>query len=91
MAAAAAGSTVATTDRVSHRSVTLDTSRDSRRLELLALTRQWLEDGEDRYVPTTFAQQMNATSIRLSSSHVAMLSQPDVVASFIRRAARDVQ
>ena len=37
----------------------------------------------------TFAQQMNATSITLSSSHVAMLSQPYVVASFIRRAARE--
>ena len=37
-----------------------------------------------------FVQQMNATSITLSSSHVAMLSQPYVVASFIRRAARDV-
>ena len=36
------------------------------------------------------AQQMNATSITLSSSHVAMLSQPYVVASFIRKAARDV-
>jgi pimeloyl-ACP methyl ester carboxylesterase len=33
------------------------------------------------------AQQMNATSITLSSSHVPMLSQPYVVASFIRRAA----
>ena len=30
-------------------------------------------------------------SITLSSSHVAMLSEPYVVASFIRRAARDVQ
>ena len=38
-----------------------------------------------------FAERMNATSITLSSSHVAMLSQPYVVASFIRRAARDVQ
>jgi hypothetical protein len=38
-----------------------------------------------------FAERMNATSITLSSSHVAMLSQPHVVASFIRRAARDVQ
>ena len=37
------------------------------------------------------AQQMNATSITLSASHVAMLSQPYAVASFIRRAARDVQ
>ena len=37
------------------------------------------------------AQQMNATSVTLSSSHVAMLSQPSVVAAFIRRAARDVQ
>jgi pimeloyl-ACP methyl ester carboxylesterase len=37
----------------------------------------------------TFAQQMNATSITLSSSHVAMLSKPYAVASFIRRAARD--
>jgi len=36
------------------------------------------------------AQQMSATSITLSSSHVAMLSQPYVVASFIRKAARDV-
>jgi len=34
---------------------------------------------------------MNATSIRLSSSHVAMLSEPYVVASFIRKAARDAQ
>jgi pimeloyl-ACP methyl ester carboxylesterase len=39
----------------------------------------------------TLAQQMNATSITLSSSHVAMLSQPYVVASFIRRAARDAR
>ena len=38
-----------------------------------------------------FAERMNATSITVSSSHVAMLSQPYVVASFIRRAARDVQ
>jgi len=38
-----------------------------------------------------FAERMNATSITLSTSHVAMLSQPYVVASFIRRAARDVQ
>ena len=37
------------------------------------------------------AQQMNATSLTLSSSHVAMLSQPYAVASVIRRAARDVQ
>jgi pimeloyl-ACP methyl ester carboxylesterase len=36
----------------------------------------------------TFAQEMNATSITLSSSHVAMLSKPYAVASFIRRAAR---
>jgi pimeloyl-ACP methyl ester carboxylesterase len=45
----------------------------------------------DRVVSPTlqamFAEQMNATSITLSSSHVAMLSQPYVVASFIRRAA----
>ena len=34
---------------------------------------------------------MNATTITLSSSHVAMLSQPYVVASFIRKAARDVR
>lgn len=49
----------------------------------------------DRVVAPTlqamFAERMNATSITLSSSHVAMLSQPYVVASFIRRAARDVQ
>lgn len=49
----------------------------------------------DRVVSPTLqaveAQQMNATSITLSSSHVAMLSQPFVVASFIRRAARDVR
>ena len=38
-----------------------------------------------------FAERMNATSITVPSSHVAMLSQPYVVASFIRRAARDVQ
>jgi pimeloyl-ACP methyl ester carboxylesterase len=38
-----------------------------------------------------FAERMNATSITLSSSHVAMLSQPYVVASLIRRVARDVQ
>jgi pimeloyl-ACP methyl ester carboxylesterase len=37
-----------------------------------------------------FAERMNATSITLPSSHVAMLSQPYVVASVIRRAARDV-
>lgn len=37
------------------------------------------------------AQQMNATTITLPSGHVAMLSQPYVVASFIRKAARDVQ
>jgi pimeloyl-ACP methyl ester carboxylesterase len=47
----------------------------------------------DRVVSPTlqavFAQQMNATTITLSSSHVAMLSHPYVVASFIRRAARD--
>ena len=49
----------------------------------------------DRVVSPTlqamFAERMNATSITLASSHVAMLSQPYVVASFIRRAARDVQ
>lgn len=49
----------------------------------------------DRVVSPTLqaveAQQMNATSVTLSSSHVAMLSQPYVVASFIRRAARDVR
>jgi pimeloyl-ACP methyl ester carboxylesterase len=49
----------------------------------------------DRVVAPTLqaieAQQMNATSITLSSSHVAMLSRPYVVASFIRRAARDVR
>jgi len=38
-----------------------------------------------------FAERMNATSITLSTSHVAMLSQPYAVASFIRRAARDAQ
>ena len=38
-----------------------------------------------------FAERMNATSITLSTSHVAMLSQPYAVASFIRRAAREVQ
>lgn len=49
----------------------------------------------DRVVSPTlqamFAERMNATSITLPSSHVAMLSMPSVVASFIRRAARDVQ
>jgi pimeloyl-ACP methyl ester carboxylesterase len=49
----------------------------------------------DRVVAPTLqaieAQQMNATSVTLSSSHVAMLSQPYAVASFIRRAARDVR
>jgi pimeloyl-ACP methyl ester carboxylesterase len=49
----------------------------------------------DRVVAPTlqamFAERMNATSITLSSSHVAMLSQPYVVASFIRRAARDLR
>jgi pimeloyl-ACP methyl ester carboxylesterase len=48
----------------------------------------------DRVVSPTLqaaeAQQMNATSITLSSSHVAMLSHPNTVASFIRRAARDL-
>jgi hypothetical protein len=34
---------------------------------------------------------MNATAITLSSSHVAMLSQPYVVASVIRRAARSLE
>jgi pimeloyl-ACP methyl ester carboxylesterase len=38
-----------------------------------------------------FAERMNATSITLASSHVAMLSQPHAVASLIRRAAREVQ
>jgi pimeloyl-ACP methyl ester carboxylesterase len=49
----------------------------------------------DRVVAPTlqamFAERMNATSITLPSSHVAMLSQPYAVASFIRRAARDVR
>jgi len=36
-------------------------------------------------------EQMKATSIRLNASHVAMLSQPSVVASFIRKAARDAK
>jgi pimeloyl-ACP methyl ester carboxylesterase len=48
----------------------------------------------DRVVAPTlqemFAARMNATSITLPSSHVAMLSQPFVVASFIRKAARQV-
>lgn len=39
----------------------------------------------------TFAEQMNATALRLSSSHVPMLSQPYAVASLIRRAARDLR
>ena len=47
----------------------------------------------DRVIAPTlqasFVQEMNATSITLSSSHVAMLSKPYAVASFIRRAARD--
>ncbi len=46
----------------------------------------------DRVIAPTlqakFAQDMNAKSITLSSSHVAMLSKPYAVASFIRRAAR---
>jgi pimeloyl-ACP methyl ester carboxylesterase len=50
---------------------------------------------EDRVVSPTlqamFAQRMNATSITLPASHVAMLSYPHVVAGFIRRAAREVQ
>jgi pimeloyl-ACP methyl ester carboxylesterase len=50
---------------------------------------------EDRVVSPTlqamFAERMNATSITLSSSHVAMLSHPHAVASFIRGAARDLQ
>jgi pimeloyl-ACP methyl ester carboxylesterase len=37
----------------------------------------------------TLAQQMNATSITLASSHVAMLSKPYEVSSFIRKAARE--
>jgi len=37
-----------------------------------------------------FAERMNATAITLPSSHVAMLSQPFVVASVIRKAAREV-
>jgi hypothetical protein len=49
----------------------------------------------DRVVAPTlqvmFADRMNATSITLPSSHVAMLSRPYAVASFIRRAARHVQ
>src|SRR5262245_17590593 len=49
----------------------------------------------DRVVSPTlqamFAERMNATSITLGSSHVAMLSHPTAVASLIRRAARDVQ
>jgi pimeloyl-ACP methyl ester carboxylesterase len=49
----------------------------------------------DRIVAPTlqamFARQMNATSITLSSGHAPMLSQPEVVASFIRKAARDVR
>ena len=49
----------------------------------------------DRVVSPTlqamFVERMNATSITLSTSHVAMLPQPYAVASFIRRAARDVQ
>lgn len=36
------------------------------------------------------AEQMNATTITLPASHVAMLSQPYVVASFIRRAAHQI-
>jgi pimeloyl-ACP methyl ester carboxylesterase len=49
----------------------------------------------DRVVSPTlqamFAERMNAKSITLLSSHVAMLSQPYAVASFIRKAARDIQ
>jgi pimeloyl-ACP methyl ester carboxylesterase len=36
------------------------------------------------------AQQMNATSITLTSSHVPMLSHPNAVSSFIREAARQI-
>jgi hypothetical protein len=49
----------------------------------------------DRVVSPTLqameAEQMNAASITLSASHVAMLSQPYVVASFIRKAARELR
>jgi len=49
----------------------------------------------DRVVAPTLqaaeAQEMNATSITLSASHVAMLSHPHAVASFIRRAARELR
>jgi pimeloyl-ACP methyl ester carboxylesterase len=38
-----------------------------------------------------FARQMNATTLTLASSHVAMLSHPVAVATFIGRAARDLR
>jgi len=38
-----------------------------------------------------FAERMNATSITLSTSHVAMLSQPGVVVDVIRAAVSAVQ
>jgi pimeloyl-ACP methyl ester carboxylesterase len=38
-----------------------------------------------------FAQQMNATALTLAASHVAMLSRPVAVASFIERAAAAVK
>lgn len=38
-----------------------------------------------------FARQMNATTLTLPSSHVAMLSHPFAVAAFIARAAHDLR
>jgi pimeloyl-ACP methyl ester carboxylesterase len=38
-----------------------------------------------------FARQMNAKTLMLSSGHVAMLSHPAAVATFISRAARDLR
>jgi len=37
------------------------------------------------------AEQMHATTIHMSSSHVPMLSHPDVVIDVIRAAAKAVQ
>ena len=37
------------------------------------------------------AKRMNATTVETDSSHVIMLSQPDVVIEVIRKAAAEVQ
>ena len=52
----------------------------------------YLVAAEDQAIPPDaermFAQRMGATTVEVASSHVAMVSHPDEVASLIRAAAQ---